>query len=97
MLCHFLQVCMWSETVFPLLCPSARPSGLPPILDSAMLACHRVLTGTISSVSEQGSGADVLLALCWLSLVPGGAQVLPLSWGWWRCAVMVHVQHPGEL
>lgn len=27
MLCHFLQVCMWSETVFPLLSPSARPSG----------------------------------------------------------------------
>lgn len=95
-LCHFLQACMWSETVFPLLSPSARPSGLPPVLESAMLICHRALTGTIPSVSEQGSSADVLLALCWPSLVPGGAQV-PLSWGRWGCAVMVHVQHPGDL
>lgn len=100
MLCHFLQVCMWSETVFPLLSPSARPSGLPPVLDSVMLICHCILTGTISTVSEQGSSADVLIVLCWLSLVLGRAQVSPCPGSGGDVhvyAVTVHVQHPGEL
>lgn len=91
MLCHFLQVCVWSETVFPLLSPSARPSGLPPLLDSVMLICHHVLTGTVSTVSKQGSSAGVFSALCWPSLVPwpdrypcpgGGGDVL----SWYVCS-----------
>lgn len=100
MLCHFLQVCVWSETVFPLLSPSARPSGLPPVLDSVMLICHRLLTGNIPTVSEQGSSADVLLVLCWLSLVLGRAQVSPCPGSGGDVhlyAVTVHAQHPGEL
>lgn len=75
-LCHFLQVCVWSETVSP---PPQRvcPSSLPQILDSIMLLCHCILTGTIPAVPEWAPSAEcllVLFALCWPNLALGGGH-----------------------
>lgn len=57
---------MQSETFFPPLNPSTRPSGLPEIFDSIMLICHCILRGTTSAVPERGPSAECLLMFCLL-------------------------------
>lgn len=77
--------------------PSTRLGGLPQILDSVMLICHCILTGTISAVWEWGPSAECLLMFrlhfCWPSLVPGVRSGTSLSWSlsWELVAMCIHV------
>lgn len=80
--------------------PSTRPGGLPQILDSVVLICRCILTGTISTVPEQCYSTKCVLMFClhfagqvWSLAVPRDLPVLGAGGHMHACAVLVHV-HP---
>jgi len=79
--------------------PSARPSGLPQILDSPTLICACILAGTTSAVPEQSPSTECLLTFhlhfagrVWSLGGPGDLPVLGLVdmcvWvlSWYMCS-----------
>lgn len=80
MCCHFLHMCMWSQTLFSP-SPSTHPGDLPRILDLVRLTCRSYCQGQYLPFRTESPLVSCclcfLFALRWPGVLRGGPGTFP--------------------